>query len=76
MTSKKIPIPVLKFFVAHELGHVMQSRNWREGDGTKLEEDANRRVKNWCFKKTKPIAKSMKDYAAKFGEKFLSDEVW
>ena len=49
---KDIPINVLKYVIAHELGHVMQNRNWREKDGNKLEEDADRWVKKWGFPRT------------------------
>lgn len=67
---KKIPLEVLRFVLAHELGHVMQGRNWRNSDGIKLEEDADKTAGKWGFEKTKKIADWMKKYAARFGEKF------
>jgi hypothetical protein len=59
---KKIPIDVLRFVIAHELGHVKQGRNWKEGDGMTLEEDADKTAEKWGFRKTKKIAKWMEEY--------------
>lgn len=46
---KDIPIEILRWVIAHELGHAMQGRNWRKGDGNKLEIDADERAKRWGF---------------------------
>jgi len=64
---KKIPIDVLRFVIAHELGHVKQGRNWQEGDGMRLEEDADKTAENWGFTKTKKVAKWMKEYGDRLG---------
>ncbi len=50
-----IPIDVLKFVIAHELGHATQSRNWKKSDGNKLEVDADKKAEEWGFKRTKKI---------------------
>ncbi len=50
-----IPIDVLRFVVAHELGHATQGRNWRKSDGNKLEIDADKKAAEWGFKRTKKI---------------------
>jgi len=63
----KIPTDVLRFVIAHELGHVMQGRNWRKSDETHLEEDADEHATKWGFPKTKFIAKWMGHYGAKYG---------
>ena len=47
---KNIPIEFLRWVIAHELGHVMQGRNWRKGDGERLEVDADKRAKEWGLK--------------------------
>ncbi|MBW3023101.1 hypothetical protein KY308_03280 [Candidatus Woesearchaeota archaeon] len=54
---KKIPISVLRYVIAHELGHVMQGRNWKKSDGMKLEKDADKTSENWGFPKTTNINK-------------------
>ena len=51
----KIPYKVLVWVIAHELGHVMQGRNWRPGDKDSLETDASKRASEWGFKKTPEI---------------------
>ena len=56
---------VLKYLIAHELGHVMQGRNWKKRDGLKLEKDANNFAKKIGFIKTKKITKWMSDYDKK-----------
>ncbi len=50
-----MPGEVLRWVIAHELGHAMQKRNWREGDGTGLEEDADICAEQWGYLKTKEI---------------------
>lgn len=63
---KKIPLAAMRFVVAHEFGHVMQGRNWQDGDGMSLEEDADAWATKWGFKKTKKIAEWMDKYAKQF----------
>lgn len=46
---KSMPIKVMRYVIAHELGHVMQGRNWRKSDGSKLELDADNRAAQWDF---------------------------
>ena len=64
---KKIPISVLKFVIAHELGHVLQERNWKKGYGMKLEKETDERAESLGFTKTKTIAKWMKNHGEKLG---------
>ncbi len=64
---KEIPLNTLRFVLAHELGHVMQGRNWRKNDGKKLEADADKLASKWGFPKTKEIGKWMKEYGEKLG---------
>ena len=45
----------LRFIIAHELGHVLQDRNWQVADGEKLEEDADKKAKSWGFKRETPL---------------------
>jgi len=52
---KKMPEDVLRHVIAHELGHVMQGRNYIESDGNKLEEDANEFAKKHGFPRSKSI---------------------
>ena len=52
---KRIPKNVLKYLIAHELGHVMQGQNWKKRDGLKLEKDANNFAKKIGFEETKLI---------------------
>ena len=52
---KKIPINVLRFVIAHEFGHVLQGRNWKKSDGSKLETDADNYAEKIGFKRTKQI---------------------
>lgn len=39
-----IPYAVLRWSIAHELGHVLQGRNWRQADDERLENDATERA--------------------------------
>ncbi|MCK5630723.1 MAG: hypothetical protein KAI26_08940 [Nanoarchaeota archaeon] len=64
---KKIPIDVLRYVVAHELGHVNQGRNWEENDGISLETDADKTAERWGFTRNKNIAKWMKEHGDKLG---------
>ena len=52
---KDIPIEVLRWVIAHELGHAAQGRNWRKSDGNKLEINADKRAEEWGFPFTKFI---------------------
>jgi hypothetical protein len=61
--AKKIPTVVLRYVLAHELGHVMQGRNWKKSDGNKLEADADNWAKKWGFIRTKKIGAWMNHYA-------------
>ena len=61
---KKIPIDVLRFVLAHELGHVKQNRNWEEEDDMRLEENADKTAEEWGFPKTKKISRWIKDHEA------------
>jgi hypothetical protein len=54
---RDMPIGVLRWVIAHELGHAMQGRNWRKSDGYNLEIDATQRAKMWGFSETKSIKK-------------------
>ena len=55
-----MPIDVLRFVIAHELGHATQGRNWKKSDGSKLETDADEKAAGWGFKRTKKIDKFIK----------------
>ncbi len=52
---KDIPIGFLRWVIAHELGHAMQGRNWRKGDGERLEVDADKKAEEWGFPRTKKM---------------------
>ncbi len=56
------PIGILRFVIAHELGHAMQGRNWKKSDGRKLEIDADERAKKWGFKRTKIVDEYIKKH--------------
>ena len=60
--ARRAPIEVLRYVIAHELGHVLQGRNWKKGDGKKLEIDADRRAEQWGFPRTKRISAWMKKH--------------
>ena len=57
-----IPPEVLRYVVAHELGHAMQGRNWEETDGMDLEDDATEFAGKIGFPKTEAIAKWLDEY--------------
>lgn len=48
---KSMPIASMRYVIAHELGHVMQGRNWKKSDGSKLEDDADTWAKKWGYKR-------------------------
>ena len=50
---KNIPSSVLRYVIAHELGHAIQGRNWKEDDSNQLEQDADTWAEKWGFPKTK-----------------------
>lgn len=58
---KGIPVAILRWVIAHELGHAMQGRNWKEGDGEKLEIDADKWAEKWGF----PWPKEKEDWHKK-----------
>ena len=58
---------VLRWVIAHELGHVMQGRNWQEGDGDTLEHDASEQAFWWGFPKTAAVEEYLRAYRARFG---------
>lgn len=51
-----VPDAVLRFVIAHELGHVMQGRNWQESDGKEFEDEADMYAQKWGFSRTSEIA--------------------
>jgi hypothetical protein len=61
-----VPENVLDWVIAHELGHVMQGRNWQEGDGDALETDASRRAAGWGFVKTAEMSAWLENYRKQF----------
>ncbi|MBU1245884.1 MAG: hypothetical protein ABIJ20_04900 [Nanoarchaeota archaeon] len=68
----KIPMNVLKFIIAHELGHIHQGRhNTKKGENIYiLEKHANKMAKKWGFPPTEKtwewIFKYMKKYKIKW----------
>ncbi len=53
---KNMPDNVLRWVVAHELGHVMQQRNWIESDGMNLEDNATKFTEEIGYPKTETIS--------------------
>ena len=51
--------------IAHEVGHLLQGRNWEEKDGMSLEWDAEDYTKKIGFGRTKAIDKWIKKYRIK-----------
>lgn len=66
-TPHNIPPEALRWVIAHELGHVMQGRNWQEGDGVSLERDASSWAAKWGFPKTEETEAYIKSYRKPFG---------
>lgn len=54
---KNMPSDVMRWVVAHELGHVMQKRNWIESDGMNLEDNATKFAEKIGYPKTESISK-------------------
>jgi Zn-dependent peptidase ImmA (M78 family) len=50
---KNVPLSDLRNTIAHELGHVLQGRNWKKSDGDKLEKDADAYAEKIGFPDTK-----------------------
>jgi hypothetical protein len=50
-----MPEGVLRHVIAHEIGHVMQKRNWTESDENKLEDDANEFAKKLGYPRSNEI---------------------
>ena len=63
---KKMPLSVLRYVIAHELGHVLQGRNWRKSDGSKLEENADEHAARWGFPKTRAAKEWISEYSKSF----------
>lgn len=53
---KNMPSDVMRWVVAHELGHVMQKRNWIDSYGMNLEDDATDFAKKIGYLKTETIS--------------------
>jgi hypothetical protein len=53
--ARNLPDDVLKWVIAHELGHVMQGRNWEEPDGEELEDNASEFAERIGYPKTQNI---------------------
>lgn len=51
-----MPDNVLRWVVAHELGYVMQQRNWLESDGMNLEDDATKFTEEIGYPRTETIS--------------------
>lgn len=58
---QKMPDDVLRWVIAHEIGHVMQGRNWRESDGMSLEDNATDFAEKIGFIKTESVIKWLSD---------------
>lgn len=56
-----MPNDVLKWVIAHELGHVMQKRNWTNKESIDLEDDATDFAAKIGYKKTEKIRKWLVD---------------
>lgn len=54
---KNMPDDVMRWVIAHELGHVMQRRNYEDSDGMGLEVDATRFAEEVGYPKTEKISK-------------------
>lgn len=52
---RDMPGDVLRWVVAHELGHVLQGRNWVQSDGIKLEADATNFAQKIGYKQSKNV---------------------
>ena len=62
---KKIPINALRWVIAHELGHVSQNRNWKNGEKEDLESDADKIAEGWGFLKTRMIKEWIKKHGVR-----------
>jgi hypothetical protein len=59
---QNIPISVLRFVIAHEVGHAIQGRNWKKKDAKKLEINADKYAEKWGFIRTKLVDKYIKKH--------------
>ena len=57
---KTMSIQAIEAVISHELGHVIQQRNWQESDGDNLEEDADKWAEKWGYTLTPEIFKELK----------------
>ena len=64
---KNMPISLLKWVIAHELGHAMQGRNWKEEDSDNLEVDADEWAEKWGFL---PLPKEAEEWYNKRAKRF------
>jgi len=71
----KMPMNVLKFIIAHELGHIHKGRhNTKKGEDIySLEKHANKMAKEWGFQPTEKIWKWIFKYMKKFNIKWPKD---
>tara|TARA_Y100000310_G_C20613578_1_gene779361 strand:+ start:181 stop:642 length:462 start_codon:yes stop_codon:yes gene_type:complete len=71
----KMPMNVLKFIIAHELGHIHLGRHkLRRGEEEwSLEEYANKMASRWGFPVTKEIWEWIKNHMNNFGIKLPKD---
>lgn len=53
--ARNLPNDVLSWVIAHELGHVIQNRNWEESDGMSLEDNATEFAEKIGYPKTQSI---------------------
>lgn len=71
----KMPMDVLKFIIAHELGHINKGRhNTKKGEDIYvLEKHANKMAKKWGFPPTEKTWKGIFKYMKKFKIKWPKD---
>jgi hypothetical protein len=62
---RDIPQQVLRWSIAHELGHVCQGRNWRDDDGNKLEDYATAKAAKWGFEFTDEVKTYLDEHRKK-----------
>lgn len=66
-TPHNVPGDILRYVIAHELGHVLQGRNWREEDDQNLEHDANATAARWGYPYTPEVQEYLRKYREPFG---------
>jgi len=57
--ATKAPDYILRYVIAHELGHGMQKRNWKKSDKGRLEASADAWAKKWGFPRDEKVEKWM-----------------